>query len=119
MPRRSDWPESLTPAAFQILLSLADEDRHGLGIMDEVEGRTAGDVALGPGSLYGTIKRLREVGFVDESRGRRDPGGRDDPRRRYYAITPRGRDALAREARRLEMMVRAARAKAVLEARRK
>jgi len=119
MPRRSDWPDSLTPAAFQILLALADEDRHGLGIMDEVEGRTAGDVALGPGSLYGTIKRLRESGLIDEARERSDPANGDDPRRRYYRITPRGRDALAREARRLEMMVRAARAKAVLRAEKK
>ena len=118
MPRRSDWPDSLTPAAFQILLALADEDRHGLGIMDEVEGRTAGDVALGPGSLYGTIKRLRGSGFIDATGGG-SVSGPDDPRRRYYRITPRGRDALAREARRLEMMVRAARAKAVLEAKRK
>jgi len=118
MPRRSDWPDSLTPAAFQILLALADEDRHGLGIMDEVEDRTAGGTALGPGSLYGTIKRLRESGLIDAADG--GPGeGPDDPRRRYYRITPRGRDALAREARRLEMMVRAARAKAVLDAERK
>ncbi len=113
MPRRSDWPDSLTPAAFQILLALADEDRHGLGIMDEVEGRTAGDVALGPGSLYGTIKRLRESGYIDAADRRPDPHV-DDPRRRYYRITPRGRDALAQEAQRLELMVRAARAKAVL-----
>jgi DNA-binding PadR family transcriptional regulator len=119
MPRRSDWPDSLTPAAFQILLALADEDRHGLGIMDEVEDRTAGDVALGPGSLYGTIKRLRESGFIDEALDRSDPANGNDPRRRYYRITPRGRDVLAREARRLEMMVRAARAKAVLKAEKK
>ena len=119
MPRRSDWPDSLTPAAFQILLALADEDRHGLGIMDEVEGRTSGDVALGPGSLYGTIKRLRETGFIDEALERTDPGNGDDPRRRYYRITTRGRGALAREAGRLEMMVRAARAKAVLRAEKK
>jgi len=115
MPRRSDWPDSLTPAAFQILLALADEDRHGLGIVDEVESRTGGGVALGPGSLYGTIKRLRESGLIDTADGGPSPGP-DDPRRRYYAITPRGRDALAREAQRLEMMVRAARAKAVLKA---
>ena len=118
MPRRSDWPDSLTPAAFQILLALADEDRHGLGIMDEVEGRTSGTVALGPGSLYGTIKRLRESGLIDATDGRPGPED-DDPRRRYYRITPPGRDALAREARHLEMMVRAARAKAVLRAEKK
>jgi len=114
MPRRSDWPDSLTPAAFQILMALADEDRHGLGIVDEVEARTGGEVRLGPGSLYGTIKRLREVGFINEAS--RDPAPSDqDPRRRYYSITPSGREALAREARRMEVMVHVARSKAVLD----
>lgn len=118
MPRRSDWPDSLTPAAFQILLALADEGRHGLGIMDEIERRTSGYVVLGPGSLYGTIKRLRESGLIVAADARPD-GESDDPRRRYYRITPRGRAALGREARRLEMTVRAARAKAVLKAEKK
>ena len=84
MARRSDWPDTLTPAAFQILMALADEDRHGLGIMDEVEHRTGGETQLGPGTLYGTIKRLREAGFIEEAPGPSDPSG-DDPRRRYYA----------------------------------
>ena len=114
MSRRSDWPDSLTPAAFQILLALADGNRHGLGIMEEVESRTGGNVQLGPGTLYGTIKRLRGVGFIEEVHEPPDPTD-DDPRRRYYAITPGGREALAREARRMEVMVRLARAKAVLE----
>jgi DNA-binding PadR family transcriptional regulator len=113
MSRRSDWPDSLTPAAFQILLALADEDRHGLGIVDEIESRTGGEVILGPGSLYGTIKRLRNVGFITETQDAPDPSN-DDPRRRYYAITPPGREALAREARRMEVMVHMARSKAVL-----
>ena len=113
MSRRSDWPDSLTPAAFQILLALADEDRHGLGIVDEIESRTGGEVLLGPGSLYGTIKRLRNVGFITETLDAPDPAN-DDPRRRYYAITPPGREALAREVRRMEVMVHIARSKAVL-----
>ena len=70
MTRRSDWPDSLTPAAFRILLALADEDRHGLGIVEEIDVRTGGEVKLGPGSLYGTIKRLRDVGFIDSGEGR-------------------------------------------------
>ena len=113
MPRTSDWPESLTPAAVQILLALADEDRHGLGIVDEVAQRTHGEVRLGPGTLYGTIKRLREAGFIVEARSSPNPPD-DDPRRRYYVITPAGRRALVREARRMEWLVRAARAKAIL-----
>ena len=114
MPRRSDWPDSLTPAAFQILLALADEDRHGLGIVDEMESRSGGETVLGPGSLYGTIKRLRETGFITEAKGAPDPTG-VDPRRRYYAISPSGREALSREARRMEVMVHVARSKAILD----
>ena len=114
MPRRSDWPDTLTPAAFQILMALADEDRHGLGIVDEVEVRTGGEVQLGPGTLYGTIKRLRAVDFIEETSNAPDPS-EDDPRRRYYSITPSGREALAREARRREVLVHVARAKAVLD----
>ena len=114
MSRRSDWPDTLTPAAFQILMALADEDRHGLGIMDEVEDRTRGEVQLGPGTLYGTIKRLRQVGYIGEAPEPPDPAD-DDPRRRYYTITPAGREALAREARRMEIMVHVARSKAVLD----
>jgi DNA-binding PadR family transcriptional regulator len=113
MPRRSDWPDSLTPTAFQILLALADEDRHGLGIVDEIDVRTGGEIKLGPGSLYGTIKRLREVGFIIETRDVPNPSN-DDPRRRYYAITPVGREALAREARRMEVMIHMVRSKAIL-----
>jgi DNA-binding PadR family transcriptional regulator len=114
MPRRSDWPDSLTPAAFQILLALADEERHGLGIVEEIEARTNGATRLGPGSLYGTIKRLREVGFITETPDAPDPADHD-PRRRYYAITALGRAALTREAGKMEVMVRDARAKAILD----
>jgi DNA-binding PadR family transcriptional regulator len=114
MPRRSDWPNSLTPAAFHILLALADEDRHGLGIVDEIESRSGGVTVLGPGSLYGTIKRLRETGFIREAEDAPDPS-QDDSRRRFYSITPLGREALAREARRMEVTVHVARSKAVLD----
>ena len=114
MARRSDWPDSLTPAAFHILLALADKNRHGLGIVDEIDARTGGEVTMGPGSLYGTIKRLRGVGFIAETAAIPDPSN-DDPRRRYYAITPSGREALSREARRMEVMVHVARSKSILE----
>jgi DNA-binding PadR family transcriptional regulator len=113
MARRSDWPDTLTPTAFQILMAIADEARHGLGIVEEVKERSGGEVTLGPGSLYGTIKRLRDTGFIEEARRAPDPSD-DDPRRRYYTITASGREALAREARRLEIMVHAARVKNIL-----
>jgi DNA-binding PadR family transcriptional regulator len=114
MPRNRDLPHTLTPAAFQILLALADEPRHGLGIVEEVEARSEGAVSLGPGTLYGTIKKLRAAGFIQEADGGPDPEDQD-PRRRYYALTARGREAAAREARRMELMVRTARSKALLE----
>ena len=114
MPRSPELPDSLTPAAFQILLALADEDRHGLGIVEEVKERTGGEVELGPGTLYGTIKKLRSVGFIDEAPAPPDPQDHD-PRRRYYGLTPEGREAVAREARRLEILVRGARQKDLLE----
>jgi len=95
-------------------MALADANRHGLGIVEEVEGRTHGEVQLGPGTLYGTIKRLREAKLIGEASQAPDPSD-DDPRRRYYRITPSGREALAREARRMEIMVHVARSKAVLD----
>ena len=110
MTRRSDWPDTLTPAAVHILLALGDEDRHGLGIVDEVERRTRGDMKLGPGTLYGTIKRMRSAGLIEEPPEAKG----DDPRRRYYRITPEGRTALRAEVQRMERFVLTARQKAVL-----
>jgi len=114
MPRHRDLPESLTPSAFQILLALADEARHGLGIVDEVEKRTEGAIKLGPGTLYGTIKKLRDVRFIQEACEDLKPSNHD-PRRRYYALTLKGREAVSREAQRMELMVRVARSKALLD----
>ena len=105
---------AMSPVAFHILLSLADDDRHGLGIVDDVERRTQGAVILGPGTLYGSIKRLRNTGLIEEPSGRPAPD-RDDPRRRYYRITEAGRRALHAEARHLERVVQVARDKAVLK----
>ena len=110
MTRTSDWPDALTPAAVHILLALADDDRHGLGIVDEVEARTGGDVKLGPGTLYGTIKRMRMAGLIEEPTDPKE----GDPRRRYYRITPVGRRALRAEVERMERLVLNARRKAVL-----
>src|SRR6476661_4277889 len=113
MPRDLDAPPPLTPATFHILLALVDEERHGYAIMQEVAERTDGDVKLGPGTLYGSLKRLLEQGLVEESDERADPV-LDDERRRYYGITRRGLDAARAEARRLESLVRVARQKKLI-----
>lgn len=104
----------LTPAMFHILLALADENRHGLGIVREVERHTEGEVRLGPGTLYGSIKRLLGVGFIEEP-GRRPRPENDDPRRRYYRLTRGGRRVLEEGAVRMDRLVRVARQKAVLK----
>ena len=105
----------LTPAVMHILLALADEERHGYGIMKEVEGRSAGEMRLGPGTLYGAIKRMLADGLIEESAERPD-AGLDDQRRRYYRITSFGREVAGAEAERLEGLVSAARAKKVIPA---
>ncbi len=104
----------LTPAVYNILLSLADEERHGYGIKREVERRTDGKVRMGPGTLYGTIKRMLAEGLIHESDERPDPE-LDDERRRYYRLTEFGRRVAVAEAERLEGLVEAARAKALLQ----
>ena len=108
--------EALSRSAFLILLSLADRPRHGLGIMEEVEARTLGGARLGPGTLYGTLKRLEEDGLIAETDARPDPD--DDPRRRYYGVTAAGADALRDEAERLRSLVSIAEGKNILKARR-
>jgi DNA-binding PadR family transcriptional regulator len=100
----------LTPAALNVLLALADGERHGYGIMLEVRERTGGKVRLGPGTLYGAIKRLKEGGMIEESGGRSDDEA-DDERRRYYRLTGFGSEVLAAEVERLDSLVRAARRK--------
>ena|SRR5687767_9999157 len=82
----------MTPAVLHILLSLAAEDRHGLGIAADVKAFSQGRISLGPGTLYGTIKRLLDAGLVEDL-GSPSPEN-DDPRRRYYRITAKGRRAL-------------------------
>jgi DNA-binding PadR family transcriptional regulator len=102
----------LTPAIAHILLALADEDRHGYAIMQEVERITGGSVRMGPGTLYGTIKRMIAARLIEEADERPDPE-LDDERRRYYRATALGRDVLAAETRRMASLVNAARAKRV------
>mgnify|MGYP002336203887 CR=1 FL=1 len=102
----------LTPAVLHILLALADEERHGYGIMREVEERTGGYTRLGPGTLYGSIKRMLADGLIEESNERPDPA-MDDQRRRYYRITDFGRKVAGAEAERLQSLVSAAQAKKI------
>lgn len=103
----------LTPAVLHILLALADGERHGYGIMKEVEGRSGGEVRLGPGTLYGAIKRMVADGLIEESGERPDPE-MDDQRRRYYRITDFGRRVGGAEAERLRSLVITAREKKLL-----
>jgi DNA-binding PadR family transcriptional regulator len=107
--------DELSRSGFIILLSLSDRPRHGLGVVEDIEERTLGAVKLGPGTLYGTLKRLVDLGLVRETDRPPDPAN-DDPRRRYYEVTPEGRRAVAEEAARMRQLVELAGAKQVLEA---
>jgi DNA-binding PadR family transcriptional regulator len=104
----------LTPAAFHILLALADVERHGYGIMQEVATLTGGRMRLGPGTLYRSIGRLLADGLIAEAEERPDPA-LDDERRRYYRLTERGLRAASAEAERLATLVRAAEARRLLD----
>ena len=99
----------LSPATFQILLALADEDRHGYAIIQDVALRTGGELRLSAGTLYRSIQRMLEQGLIVETRERPAPED-DDERRRYYRITADGMTAARAETRRLGDLVRMARA---------
>jgi len=105
----------LTPAVFNILLALADGEKHGYGIMLEVETNTKGQVIMGPGTLYGSIKRMLKAELIEESDERADPQ-MDDQRRKYYKLTNLGRRVLGMEAERLASQVMIAKAKNILAA---
>jgi DNA-binding PadR family transcriptional regulator len=96
---------------FHILLALADRERHGYGIMQEVEARSEGTVRLGPGTLYGAIKRLLAAGLVEESAKRPIAEDDDERRRCYYRLTSSGREIAVTEAQRLAALVRIAKSK--------
>jgi DNA-binding PadR family transcriptional regulator len=97
----------LPPATFHILLTLADADRHGYAIIQDVEARTGGKLRLSSGTLYRSIQRMLEQGLLVEPRERPK---HDDERRRYYRITPFGAAVARAESRRLAQLVRLARA---------
>jgi DNA-binding PadR family transcriptional regulator len=98
----------LTPAVFQVLLSLADSDKHGYAILKDVEEQSAGEVQLSTGTLYAIIKRLLADGCIVECR-KRPAAPDDDQRRRYYSLTPKGRMVAAAEAERMERLITRAR----------
>jgi DNA-binding PadR family transcriptional regulator len=95
----------LTAAALQVLLAIGPEQRHGYAIMGELARITDGVVRMGPGTLYGTLKRLLADGLVEETSA---PGGRDgdDPRRRYYRLTDVGRMVVRREVSGLDQLMK-------------
>jgi DNA-binding PadR family transcriptional regulator len=115
MPARPDPSDDvdaflpLPTAVFHILVALADRERHGYSIMQDVSARTDGKVRLSAGTLYSAIRRMLEQGLIEELRESPDPAS-DDERRRYYGLTRLGRDVAAAEARRLSDMLAQARA---------
>ena len=108
-PTSADRPRDAMKAAwFHILWALGDGAQHGFAIRGIVEARTEGAVKLYPATLYGSIRELSERGFIEALEGDQDPD--DDQRRRYYRLTPAGRDALAGEVARLQGILDQARA---------
>lgn len=111
----TDPVSPLTPAMFNVLLALADGDKHGYAILKEVEEQTSGEVQLSTGTLYGIIKRLLTDGWIVEVRNR--PAlENDDQRRRYYRLTDAGRQIAVAEACRLEKLIARARSKRLIKA---
>jgi DNA-binding PadR family transcriptional regulator len=100
----------LSPQVFHILVALADGDRHGYSIMQDVASRTNGKLRLSAGTLYGSVKRMLEQGLIVELRASERPETDDDERRRYYRLTPFGRRVARAEAERLSQLLDHARA---------
>ena len=111
--RKAEDMLPLTPAVLHILLALVDGERHGYGIMQEVTRRAGGQVKMGPGTLYGSLKRMLADGLVEEAGERPDPA-LDDERRRYYRLTSFGLRVMQLEVLRLQQIVSLARAKQVI-----
>ncbi|MGV3707341.1 MAG: PadR family transcriptional regulator [Gemmatimonas sp.] len=110
-------PESLlplTPAVLHILLVLADGERHGYAIAQEVEAMSEGQVRMGPGTLYGSILRMTDAALIEETTTRRQADGEE--RRRFYQITPFGKQVLTLELQRLSAVMNVARRKQLLVA---
>ncbi len=110
--KSSSYPP-LTPAVFHILISLADGEKHGYGIMKNVETQTRGQIKMGPGTMYGSIKRMLAAGLIEETEERPDPE-LDDERRRYYRLTAVGRKVAVAETERLSQVLKIARQKHIM-----
>src|SRR4051794_39695527 len=108
MAKLTKHPQPLPAAVFHLLLALRDGEQHGYALMHRVEDLTDGAVRMGPGTLYGAIKRMLADGLIEETDERPDPE-LDDQRRRYYRITATGERARAAEVDRLETLLRFAR----------
>lgn len=113
-PRPADFLP-LTNLAFNVLIALGNEDRHGYAIIKEIEERSEGTLTVRSGTLYTALQRLQESGLVEES-GDRPAPDRDDKRRRYYRITELGRDVVGLEVERLGTLIDAARDKQLVVA---
>jgi DNA-binding PadR family transcriptional regulator len=115
MPKNSEAEAylPLTPPVFQVLIALADGEKHGYAILKEIEDRTGGKVQLSTGTLYAIFKRLLNDGLIEELDERPDE---DDERRRYYRLTVLGRQVAAAESERMELLLEAARAKRLVRA---
>jgi DNA-binding PadR family transcriptional regulator len=112
-PRKAEDMLPLTAAVLHILLALVDGERHGYGIMQEVTQRAGGQVKMGPGTLYGSIKRMLADGLIEEADERPDPA-LDDDRRRYYRLTNFGVRVMRVEVLRLQQIVSLAQSKQVI-----
>jgi DNA-binding PadR family transcriptional regulator len=109
MSTESEGSRPLQPAALHILLALGRGERHGYALIGDVDALSDGAIKLGPGTLYGTIKRLLAEGLIEEAEARPDPE-LDDQRRRYYRLTPAGAAAATAELDRLASLVKRGRA---------
>lgn len=107
--RDADALLPLPPATFHILLALVDQERHGYAVLQDIEARTGGELRLSAGTLYRSIARMVEQGLIAEVRQR--PARGDDERRRYYRVTPFGRNVARAEMARLAELIRLARAR--------
>jgi DNA-binding PadR family transcriptional regulator len=118
MPERRDIDSllPLRPVVFQVLLSLADDERHGYAIVQDIAERSSARMQLEPGNLYRTLKFMLDEGLIEES-DRRPAPGVDDERRRYYRITRFGLNVARAEASRLAELLREARARDLLKER--
>ena len=117
MPTTAPSPDSflpLTQAVFHILLALANGEKHGYAVMQDVEANSHAQFKLGPATLYSSIKRMLAAGLIEETEDRPDPE-LDDQRRRYYRLTGLGNRVLAAETRRLADLVSLAKARGALQ----